>query len=86
MESDEVVRIYEDNQGYIALVKNLEFHKRTKHIDIRYHFIREYVESKQVNIVYISTNDMIADILTKPLGSTKFEHFRIRLRLINGNI
>ena len=59
---------------------------RTKHIDIRYHFIREYVESKRVNIVYISTNNMIADILTKLLGPTKFEHFRIGLGLTNGNI
>ncbi|GMF50102.1 unnamed protein product [Phytophthora lilii] len=41
MKSDEAVKIYEDNQGFIALAKNPEFHKRTKHIDIRYHFVRE---------------------------------------------
>uniref|UniRef100_A0AAV1UU28 Polyprotein n=1 Tax=Peronospora matthiolae TaxID=2874970 RepID=A0AAV1UU28_9STRA len=43
MRSDEAVKIYEDNQGSIALAKNPEFHKRTKHIDIRYHFVREKV-------------------------------------------
>ncbi|KAG2758352.1 hypothetical protein Pcac1_g29503 [Phytophthora cactorum] len=44
MANDEAVKIYEDNQGSIALAKNPEFHKRTKHIDIRYHFVREKVE------------------------------------------
>uniref|UniRef100_A0AAV1UAW5 Uncharacterized protein n=1 Tax=Peronospora matthiolae TaxID=2874970 RepID=A0AAV1UAW5_9STRA len=43
MASDEVIKIYEDNQGSIALAKNPEFHKRTNHIDIRYHFVREKV-------------------------------------------
>ena len=41
MNSDEAVKIYEDNQGSIALAKNPKFHKRTKHIDIRYHFVLE---------------------------------------------
>uniref|UniRef100_H3H993 Integrase catalytic domain-containing protein n=1 Tax=Phytophthora ramorum TaxID=164328 RepID=H3H993_PHYRM len=48
MASDEAVKIYEDNQGSIALAKNPQFHKRTKHIDIRYHFVREKVEDGQV--------------------------------------
>uniref|UniRef100_H3G826 Reverse transcriptase Ty1/copia-type domain-containing protein n=1 Tax=Phytophthora ramorum TaxID=164328 RepID=H3G826_PHYRM len=48
MASDEAVKIYEDNQGSIALTKNPQFHKRTKHIDIRYHFVREKVEDGQV--------------------------------------
>ncbi|KAG4034616.1 hypothetical protein PC123_g28714 [Phytophthora cactorum] len=48
MANDEAVKIYEDNQGSIALAKNPEFHKRTKHIDIRYHFVREKVEDGQV--------------------------------------
>ena len=48
MAKDEAIKIYEDNQGSIALAKNPEFHKRTKHIDIRYHFVREKVEDGQV--------------------------------------
>jgi hypothetical protein len=65
-----------DNQGGIFLAINPAHNRRLKHVDIRYHFIREYVESKCVNIVYISTDDMIADILTKPLEHVKFEYFR----------
>ena len=68
-----------DNQGGIFLAINPAHDRRVKHVDIRYHFIREYVEGKRVTIVYISTNDMIADILTKPLGRVKFEYFRERL-------
>ena len=64
MESDEAVKIYEDNQGYIALVKNLEFHKRTKHIDIHYHFVRKKVEDDHVVLQYISTTDMLAGLMT----------------------
>ena len=64
MESDEAVKICEDNQGYIALVKNLEFHKRTKHIDIRYHFVRNKVEDGHVVLQYISTTDMLAGLMT----------------------
>lgn len=70
-----------DNQGGIFLAINPAHDRRLKYVDIRYHFIREYMESKRVSIVYISTNDMIADILTKPLGRVKFEHFRSLLGL-----
>lgn len=70
-----------DNQGGIFLAINPAHDRRLKHVDIRYHFIREYVEGKRVTIVYISTNNMIADILTKPLERVKFEYFRERLGL-----
>ena len=75
------VPLVSDNQGGIFLAINPAHDRRLKHVDIRYHFIREYVESKRVNIVYISTDEMIADILTKPLGRTKFELFRNQLGL-----
>ena len=65
--SDTAVKIFEDNQGSIALAKNPQYHKRTKHIDIRYHFVREKVEDGQVILEYISTLDMLADIMTKPI-------------------
>jgi len=47
-------------------------HKSVKHIDIQHHFVREKVESKEVEIKYISTSDMVADILTKPLPRPAF--------------
>ena len=75
------VPLVSDNQGGIFLAINPAHDRRLKHVDIRYHFIREYVESKRVNIVYISTDEMITDILTKPLGRTKFELFRNQLGL-----
>lgn len=76
MKSDEAVKIYEDNQGSIALAKNPEFHKRTKHIDIRYHFVREKVEDGQVVLEYCPTKDMKADMMTKPIPAPQFEHLR----------
>ena len=59
--------ILEDNQGAIAIAKNPVDHSRTKHIDIRYHYIRECVRNGQIELRYCPKNDMKADILTKPL-------------------
>ena len=59
--------IFEDNQGCIALSANPVFHKRTKHIDIRYHFIRERVASGEVELRYVPTAEQLADLLTKGL-------------------
>ena len=70
--SDTAVKSFEDNQGSIALAKNPQYHKRTKHIDIRYHFVREKVEDGQVILEYISTLDMLADIMTKPIPAAQF--------------
>lgn len=75
-----------NNQGDIFLAVNPTHNGKLKHVNICYHFIHKYVESKQVNIVYISTNDIIVDIFIKPLGPTKFKHFWIGLGLTNGNI
>ena len=61
------VTIYEDNQSCIELTNNNKFHQRTKHIDIRYHFIREAIEENLIKIEYIETKFQIADMLTKPL-------------------
>ena len=79
MKNDEAVKIYEDNQGSIALAKNPECHKRTKHIDIRYHFAREKVEDGQVMLQYCPTKDMKADMMTKPISAVQFEYLRGRL-------
>jgi len=59
--------IYADNQGPIKLSNNPQFHMRTMHIDIRYHYIRTAHERNEVWVVYIPTSDMTADILTKVL-------------------
>lgn len=77
------VPMVSDNQGGIFLAINPAHDRRLKHVDIRYHFIREFVEDNRVEIVYISTDDMIADILTKPLGAKKHEKFRKALGLVS---
>ena len=57
-----------DSKGAIDLAKNPEFHPRSKHIDIKHHFIREQIADKSVKMDHIGTEIMAADILTKPLG------------------
>lgn len=69
------ISLYLDNQSAIRLIKNPEFHKRTKHIDVRYHFIREKYEENLFTLEYISTNEMIADVFTKALPAPKFNDF-----------
>jgi hypothetical protein len=68
-------RIYEDNQGCIALTKNPVLHKRTKHISIRYHFIRERIDT-EIEPHYIPTQHQLADIFTKALLKQQFEFLR----------
>jgi transposase InsO family protein len=60
--------IFCDSQGAIALAKNPEHHQRSKHIDLRYHFVREQVTGGAIALVYTPTSDMVADQLTKPLS------------------
>lgn len=62
------INIFSDSQGGIALTKNPEYHSRTKHIDIQHHFVRDRVSIGNVNIQYICTQDMLADVLTKALS------------------
>jgi len=69
------VLINADNQGAIALSKDPKFHSRTKHIAIQWHFVREQVELKAVDLVYLQTDHMAADGLTKPLDRIKFARF-----------
>ena len=56
-----------DNTSAIILSKNLIQHSRSKHIEIRYHFIREYVANEDIELEYIKTENQLADIFTKPL-------------------
>lgn len=64
-----------DNQSTISLAKNAVFHSQTKHIAIRYHFIREIVEKGEIELKYVPTNWQVADVLTKALSREKHEQF-----------
>ena len=79
----EATTLYEDNQSTIALIKNPKHHTRTKHIDIKYHFVREAVETNCVNVKYCPTEDMTADIMTKSLPRPKFEKLRTMLGIVD---
>ena len=70
--------MHSDNQACIALSRDPVGHRRTKHIDVRYHYIRELVTYRKATIEYLPSEDMIADILTKPLPAAGFK------RCING--
>ena len=58
----------------ISMAKNPQFHGRSKHIDIKYHFIREQVTSGKVQLSYCQSNDMIFDILTKGLSTDSLKN------------
>lgn len=70
------VTVYEDNKSTILLAESNKQHERTKHIALRYHSTREFIAKGQIKIVYRSTEEMVADIFTKPLSRGKFEYFR----------
>lgn len=67
--------IYSDNRGAMALAENPEFHRRTKHIDVRYHWIREKVEEGVIKVKWVPSAEMHADGLTKALGTVAFRRF-----------
>jgi hypothetical protein len=73
--------ISEDNKSAIALAYDPAFHARVKHIEIQHHFIREKIESKEISLQHVTSEEMKADGLTKPLGKTKFDSFLQHLGL-----
>ena len=74
--------IFRDNQSGIRISENLVFHDRSKHIDIRYHFIRDMVQRGAVRLDHTGTDEHVADILTKSLGKVKFLTFRENLGIV----
>jgi hypothetical protein len=75
----EATTLLVDNQGAIALAKNPVLHQRTKHIDIRYHFIREKLKRGDVLLAYVPTGEQLADILTKALDKNRIEYLRAKV-------
>ena len=62
--------IFEDNQSTIAMTKNPQHHGKAKHIDIKFHYIREMVTMNKIELKYCKSDEMIADILMKEIGKT----------------
>ena len=72
-----------DNQSAIQLCKNPVFHGRSKHIETRFHFIRENVESGKVAVRHVKTDNQLADIMTKPIGRVRFQQLRLKIGIVN---
>ena len=71
-----MLSLFCDNTSAINISKNPVLHSRTKHIEIRYHFIRNLVEDKVLELCFIPTEHQLADLFTKPLDSSRFVSLR----------
>ena len=80
--------IYCDNMSTISLTKNPVFHARSKHIELRHHFIPDLVQQEEIQLEFISTNEQPADMLKKPITTEKFLKFRnmLGLTVLEGNL
>jgi hypothetical protein len=78
--------LYCDNQSAIAISENDKYHNRTKHIDIRHHFVRDVIKNKEIELKWIESKDQQADILTKALNRLSFKQLRNRIMNITDSI
>ena len=72
----EPIQLHGDNQGAISLVKNPVTHEKSKHIDIKFHFIREKFSEGLIEVDHVPTGDNVADVMTKPPTKVKLDHFK----------
>lgn len=79
---DKETTLYIDNQSAIQLVRNPVFHKRTKHIDVHFHFIREKENEKKIKVEYVPSENQRADIFTKALPRDRFRDLCFKLNMI----
>ena len=74
-------KIYVDNNGAIEWSKKSIISERTKHIKVKYHFIKQCITDQQIYLEHVNSEHNIADAFTKPLAKTKFEFFRAQFQL-----
>ena len=75
------VPLFCDSTSAISVAKNLALHSKMKHIEVRYHFLRDNVEKGNISLSYVPTQDQLADIFTKPLDQVTFTRLRGELRV-----
>jgi hypothetical protein len=75
-----------DNSYAVSISKNPVFHGRTKHIKIKFHFIREVQQSNEVMLIHCSSEEQLADIFTKPLPKKRFETLRQMIEICRQNV
>ena len=73
-----------DNKSAIELAKNPVHHERSKHIDVRFHFIREHVKEKDVQLNHVMSRDQVADIFAKPLPKLLFKNCKTMIGIKDG--
>ncbi|GKA35496.1 putative ribonuclease H-like domain-containing protein [Tanacetum coccineum] len=76
-------KIFIDNESTICIVKNLVFHSKTKHIEIRHHFIRDSYEKRLIQVIKIYTDHNVADLLTKAFDVSRFQFLIGSIRILN---
>ena len=72
-----------DNQSVIALCRNPVLHDRSKHIDTKFHFIRECIDKGSISLEFASSQEQLADLMTKALGRSRFCELREKIGVIN---
>jgi len=82
VQNNEPITILCDNTSAISISKNPVMHSKTKHIPIKYHFVREHVLEKTIKLEHIGTKEQVAYIFTKPLPRQAFEYLRQKLGVI----
>lgn len=80
----DTVPLYIDNNSALKLTRNPEFHNRSKHIDVKHHFVRESVEEEVINTQHVNRKNNLADIFTKSLPKPRHEDVVHRLNLSSG--
>ena len=75
-----------DNQSCIKMTENLVFHDRSKHIEIRYFYIRDMMQKGAIKLQYVSIDEQVSNVLTNSLSRVKFEYFRDKLRVVRKDL
>ena len=77
------VPLWCDNESAIKIAENPVQHSKTKHIEIRHHFIRDHVAKGNIELLHVNTENQLADIFTKPLGEARFRELRHELNIVD---
>ena len=75
--------LFGDNESAIKITKNPVQHSKTKHIEIRHHFIRDHVAKGNIELHHVNTENQLADIFTKPLEEARFRELRHELNIVD---
>ena len=79
------VPLYCDNESAIKIANNPVHHSKTKHIEIRHHFLRDHVVKEDIDIIHVNTEEQLADIFTKPLDEKRFCKLRCELNILESS-